>query len=198
MAMSPDDRWDDEVREAYQRPIPDEDRARERVIARLREEPPPRRTPWLGWWMEPDVIRARPLLAAASLIAALGIGAWGGAWWMSSRAAAVDTTAGRAAAPHLGAADMPPTAVTFVFRAPGASRVSLVGDFNGWDPQATPLRRATLGDNWIAQVPLERGLHAYAFVIDGSDWAADPSAPLAETSYGRRNSLVVVGEGGAL
>ena len=51
----------------------------------------------------------------------------------------------------------------------------------------------------LAQVPLERGLHAYAFVIDGSDWAADPSAPLApEASFGRRNSLVVVGEGDPL
>jgi 1,4-alpha-glucan branching enzyme len=90
-------------------------------------------------------------------------------------------------------------AVTFVFRAPGASRVSLVGDFNGWDPEAMPLRRAALGDTWIAQVRLEHGLHAYAFVIDDTDWSADPSAPLAaEASFGRRNSVVVVGEGDAL
>ncbi len=87
----------------------------------------------------------------------------------------------------------------FVFRAPGASRVALVGDFNGWDPEATPLRRAALGDAWTAEVPLPRGLHVYAFVIDGREWTPDPSAPLTPaSSYGRRNSVVVVGEGGAL
>ena len=35
----------------------------------------------------------------------------------------------------------------------------------------------------------------YAFVIDGRDWAPDPSAPLAPVAtFGRRNSLLVVGE----
>jgi hypothetical protein len=153
--------------------------------------------------MDPDAIRVRPLFAVSSLIAVLAVGAGGGAWWASSRGASVGSPpsptvfarpTARGAGERVG-----PTAVTFVFRAPGASRVSLVGDFNGWDPEATPLGRSTLGDTWIAQVPLERGLHAYAFVIDGSDWAADPSAPLAaEASFGRRNSLVVVGEAGPL
>src|SRR5262245_55754753 len=84
MAMHDDDRWDEEVRESYQRPIVDEVRARERVIARLRDEPAPRRSRWAGWWTDPDAIRARPLLAVASLVAALGVGAWGGAWWVIS------------------------------------------------------------------------------------------------------------------
>ena len=67
------------------------------------------------------------------------------------------------------------------------------------DPDATPLARATTGEIWIAQVPLEHGLHAYAFVIDGRDWAPDPSAPLAPVAtFGRRNSLLVVGEDQAL
>jgi hypothetical protein len=49
------------------------------------------------------------------------------------------------------------------------------------------------------RIALERGLHAYAFVIDGRDWAPDPSAPLAPVAtFGRRNSLVVVGEDAAL
>jgi len=153
--------------------------------------------------MDPDAIRVRPLLAVASLIAVLAIGIGAGAWWAASRGGSIasarnSTAIAQRTARGAGVVAMP-TAVTFVFRAPGASRVSLVGDFNGWDAEATPLKRATLGDTWIAQVPLERGLHAYAFVIDGSDWVADPSAPLApEASFGRRNSLVVVGEGNAL
>src|SRR3989441_125717 len=197
------DEWDDQVRDAYRRPIAGEERARERVIARLRQEPAPRRSRWSGWWIDPDAIRVQPLLAVTSLIAVLGIGAGGGAWWAASRGASTgsprSTTVIAGPTARGAGALAVSTAVTFVFRAPGASRVSLVGDFNGWDPEATPLKRATLGDTWIAQVPLERGLHAYAFVIDGSNWAADPSAPLApEASFGRRNSLVVVGEGDPL
>src|SRR2546426_6065781 len=168
--MDHDDRWDDQVRDAYRRPIAGEERARGQVIARLREEPAPRRARWSGWWLDPDAIRVRPLLAVASLIAVLGIGAGGGAWWAASRGASIGsppsaTVIARPTARGAGAL-VGATAVTFVFRAPGASRVSLVGDFNGWDAEATPLRRATLGDTWIAPVPLERGLHAYAVVID--------------------------------
>ena len=49
------------------------------------------------------------------------------------------------AAPSAAIAHEPQTDVTFVFRAPGASTVALVGDFNGWDPEATPLRRVDAG-----------------------------------------------------
>src|SRR5262245_34046281 len=134
--MDHDERWDDQVRDEYRRPIAGEERARERVIARLREEPAPRHPRWGDWWMDPGAIRVRPLLAAASLIAMLGIGAWGGAWWAASRGASMGSSRNPPAIAKEAArgpgAPAVPTAVTFVFRAPGASRVSLVGDFNGW------------------------------------------------------------------
>jgi hypothetical protein len=188
--MENDDRWDDQVREAYRRPLPGEEEARERAMARLRREPRVRRGA-VAWWMDPGALRLPPLAAAASVAALLGLGAWAGAAWMRSQS--------RSAPPVAAIAPEPSTAVTFVFRAPGASTVTLVGDFNGWDPDATPLRRAALSDAWTAQVPLPRGLHAYAFVIDGREWAPDPSAPLApEATFGRRNSVLVVGEGGTL
>jgi hypothetical protein len=185
--MNTDDRWDDQVRDAYHLPIEGEEQARERAITRLRRESP--RTFRKGlWWLDADALRVRPVLGAASLLAAFVIGAWGGASWMASRGA-------HPLQPSIAAVAGEPTAVTFVFRAPGATRVSLVGDFNGWDLEATPLTRATTGDAWTVRVPLEHGLHAYAFVIDGRDWAPDPSAPLAPVAtFGRRNSLLVVGE----
>jgi 1,4-alpha-glucan branching enzyme len=86
--------------------------------------------------------------------------------------------------------------VRFVLVAPGASRVSLVGDFNGWDPRATPMIVEQNGAIWTATVPLEAGRHVYAFVLDDRDWVADPSAPLApEDGFGAPSSVVVVGEG---
>ncbi len=186
--MNRDDGWDDEVRDAYHRPIEGEEQSLARAIGRLRRESAARPSQTVAWWADPDALRIRPWVAAASLLAVLVIGAWGGARWMTSRGAP-------APPPAIATIASQPTAVTFVFRAPGASRVSLVGDFNGWDPTATPLKRAARGDAWTARVPLERGLHAYAFVIDGRDWAPDPSAPLAPVAtFGRRNSLLVVGE----
>ena len=185
--MDEDDRLTQQIRDAYQRPLPGEDVARARVLERVRREPVAHGSGGGRW------LRVTPLAAAASLIAVLALGAVGGAAWMKAR------TGARAPGPATLGIDGQPTAVTFVFRAPGASHVALVGDFNGWDPQATPLRRAALGDAWTAEVPLHRGLHVYAFVIDGEEWFPDPSAPLApETGYGRRNSVVVVGEGDAL
>jgi len=185
--MNRDDGWDDEVRDAYHRPIEGEEQARARAIDRLRRESA--RPSRVGaWWADPNALTVRPWVAAASLLVALVIGAWGGARWITSRGASAPT-------PAIATVATEPTAVTFVFRAPGASRVTLVGDFNGWDPTATPLKRAATGDSWTARVPLARGLHAYAFVIDGRDWAPDPSAPLAPVAvFGRRNSLLVVGE----
>jgi len=200
--MADDDRWDDAVRAAYHHPLAEESEARERALARLRRESSTRPRGRHGWWLDPEALSVRPLVAAASLVAVLAAGLWAGAWWAAARSGAPAASGVHPEMRHAmagGDARNELTTVTFVFRAPGASRVCLVGDFNGWDADATPLRRAALGDLWTAQVPLQRGLHAYAFVIDGSDWSFDPSAPLApEATFGRRNSVVVVGEGEAL
>ena len=82
--------------------------------------------------------------------------------------------------------------VQFMLAAPGATRVALVGEFNDWDPAATPMSRTT-GGQWHVALPLARGRHVYAFVVDGSSWVADPQAPLApERWYGASNSVLLV------
>src|SRR5262245_33303504 len=93
MTMHDDDRWDDEVREAYQRPLAGEAQARDRALARLRREGAQGPRGNGGWWMDPDAMRIRPLLAAASLIVVLAIGAWGGAWWAAARRAPAGVSA---------------------------------------------------------------------------------------------------------
>jgi hypothetical protein len=99
------------------------------------------------------------------------------------------THPGSSAAPAIA---LQPTSasVRFVHVAPGAASVSLVGDFNQWNPGAIPLRR--LGDGtWIVDVPLTPGRYAYAFVVDGRI-VMDPAAPRANGEFGT-NSVLMVG-----
>ncbi len=90
-----------------------------------------------------------------------------------------------------------PQSVRFALVAPGASRVSLVGDFNQWDAQATPMRQLGDGRLWLVEVSLAPGRHVYAFVVDG-DVTPDPAAPRAgEEDFGTPSSVVLVGARGS-
>jgi hypothetical protein len=84
--------------------------------------------------------------------------------------------------------------VRFEFTLPSAARaVALVGDFNGWDTDATPMVRGDgAGRTWSARVPLEPGRHEYAFVVDGQRWVVDPLAPqVSDAGFGPTNAVVV-------
>jgi hypothetical protein len=101
-----------------------------------------------------------------------------------------------AAAPAAGSAaalDEAPRAVRFTLRAPEARRVAVVGDFNRWDPAATPLAGGA-GGTWTTEVLIPPGRHAYAFVVDGRRWVLDPAAPSErDPDFGRAHSVTVVG-----
>jgi hypothetical protein len=82
----------------------------------------------------------------------------------------------------------------FVLVAPGARRVSLVGDFNDWDPASTPLHQTSARTIWSGVVALGPGRHRYAFLVDGTRWVADPDAPAAPSDeFGTPSSVVTVG-----
>lgn len=79
----------------------------------------------------------------------------------------------------------------FVFDG-AAKSVTLVGDFNDWQPTATPLTRMRNG-LWTVTMPLAPGRHVYAFMIDDTLVMADPRAPKAgDADYGREGSVVMV------
>jgi hypothetical protein len=83
--------------------------------------------------------------------------------------------------------------VPFVLRLPDARRIALVGDFNGWSPAATQLRRTANGV-WAVTVPLTPGRHAYGFIVDDTLWVRDPRAEIEhDADYGRDHSVIVVG-----
>ena len=80
--------------------------------------------------------------------------------------------------------------VRFVLVTPGAQRVALAGDFNGWDPGQTLLENADGRGTFAANLWLPRGAHEYMFVVDGQ-WVPDPTAPARiPDGFGRTNSLL--------
>ena len=80
----------------------------------------------------------------------------------------------------------------FVFDDRTAQRVSVVGEFNGWQAGKTPLTRLESG-LWTVTVPLTPGRHVYAFVLDDTLVKADPRAPkVRDADYGREGSVVMV------
>lgn len=82
--------------------------------------------------------------------------------------------------------------VKFTYQAPGASTVTIVGDFNRWDPTAIPMRRSADGRTWEIEIPLTPGRYAYAFYVDGS-LMRDPDAPqVRDNDFGTANSVVMV------
>ncbi len=81
---------------------------------------------------------------------------------------------------HLPPAPAPSLSGNTRFRIEGAAyarRVTLVGKFNGWNPDRTPL--AHEDDGWTTSIDLPPGRHAYLFVVDGR-WMVDPANPIHE------------------
>jgi 1,4-alpha-glucan branching enzyme len=64
--------------------------------------------------------------------------------------------------------------VDFFCRAPQARSVSLIGDFNDWQPAAHPMNRMPDG-SWMLRLELPHGHHQYQFLIDGKP-TLDPNA----------------------
>lgn len=130
--------------------------------------------------------RRRIVLAPASALAAVaGVAALTSLLWWSAGRLRPASDASRA------------TPMQFVLRASGAHSVSIVGDFNNWDPQATPLAEASDGV-WSVIVPLQPGTVRFSFLIDGREWRADPNAPPAPLDFGRPTSLAFVPARGAV
>src|SRR6185503_8054545 len=160
------------AREA-RRPVVTDAAARERIMAAVRAEPVPQPSRLWERVLEPRSFSLSP--ATGTLLAAglVGIGVL-----LSPLAFNRDghTQAGPiAAAPGL---PVSPSDTVFVFVAPQAAKVSLVGDFNDWDASKTPLVRVANSGLWTITVPLSAGRHVYQFVVDGT-WLPDPAAPVA-------------------
>jgi hypothetical protein len=191
------------------RPLPDVDPAQKAkvlvAVAAERQRSRERRvTAARGWRMA----GAAGVLAAAGLVAAV--------WLRSARSDAnLATTAAPVVAPvAVGPATVAPSpgavdarlaardakvaglkSVQLVLRAPAARRVSLVGDFNGWDAEANLMARDPASGLWSYTLGLTPGRHVYAFIVDDSVWMRDPRSPEAvDEDFGRPGSVLLVGQ----
>jgi hypothetical protein len=147
----------------------------ERVEATLREpvEPPVDLRPAILARIRSEPRRA--VVRAASI--GLGLAA----------AAALVLAVVRSREPNAGETKIP-----FALRM-SASRVTLVGDFNGWDRTGTPLLRQDGSDEWRATIALPAGVYRYAFLVDDARWVADPShAGPVDQDFGEPTSLLTV------
>ena len=89
----------------------------------------------------------------------------------------------------------PPTVARFCYapdRVDAAKTVSVVGDFNGWQPDVDMLHMQPSG-GYVMWMNLAPGRYAYKFVINGELFVPDPLCRRsANDGYGGRNSILIV------
>jgi 1,4-alpha-glucan branching enzyme len=90
-----------------------------------------------------------------------------------------------------------PRTVQFRLVSPASSRVTVVGDFNNWDPQASPLARGSDRGIWSVRIALPPGRYRYTFLVDGTHWVPDPSEPPAVGDDFDTPTSVITVAGGA-
>lgn len=84
-------------------------------------------------------------------------------------------------------------AVSFVYELPGAERVSVVGDFNGWDEERGRLERSEPG-RFEGRFVLGPGRHEYHLLVDGVPRRPPGAARYVRDDFGSENAVLVVGE----
>ena len=83
--------------------------------------------------------------------------------------------------------------VTFEYpTAARAATVHLVGDFNKWDEEATPMQRDGRAGVWRVRLELEKGReYQFRYLVDGASWHNDwHSDRYVPNIHGSDNSVV--------
>ncbi len=77
--------------------------------------------------------------------------------------------------------------------AAGAESVTVVGDFNNWDPIETPLKKLKSGE-FSGTVELEQGkAYEFRYLVGGESWYNEPDADgFSANTFGSENSLIAV------
>jgi hypothetical protein len=177
----------------------DEAEAWEKLLGAFRTEfPPSPPPPWLetrvmaeiealpepglfrrlgGWLLAARPVKVSPLGVGATALALLGI------LYAGQRLGP---------APGDGRPEDVVVYVQFTLDAPGAQSVAVAGDFDGWTGSHT-LADPDGDGTWSGRIPVQPGVHAYMFLVDGSRWITDPRAQrYSEDGFGNRNAILAV------
>lgn len=142
----------------------------------------------LRWLMNPTPVRVSPL-ATALVVAAFAV-----VLLLPQTTPEPTPEVARqtpAVATAAGAAE-PVVYVQFVLEAPGATSVSLAGDFSDWEASVT-LTDQNEDGLWTARVAIRPGVYGYMFLIDGTEWQTDPWADrYRDDGFGNRNAVLAV------
>jgi len=69
--------------------------------------------------------------------------------------------------------------------------VSVLGDFNSWDPHAHPLKKRTNGTRSVSVLVEPGATYSFKYLADGGTWFNDIEADFHTTNeYGEVNSVV--------
>lgn len=81
----------------------------------------------------------------------------------------------------------------FRVHAPDAAQVSLVGDFNGWDPSSHPMTRRDDGW-WETALRLPAGTWQYAYRVDGRTVPPEDAETTVDDGFGGINGVITIAE----
>ena len=119
-----------------------------------------------------------PIVAAASLVLAIGIGFMARDMYPGPQPAFVNSQQ-----------------VRIIFFSPEADSVALIGDFNEWGQREVTLAQASDRGIWEFSLDLDPGVYHYNLLVDGERWVANPqSSTLVPDGFGGYNSVLVVSE----
>ena len=83
--------------------------------------------------------------------------------------------------------------VIFSLNTAKAKAVILMGDFNGWNAKAHPMKKDE-NEVWKKIVMLTPGKYEYKFLVDGR-WQTDPdNDKVCFNRFGTRNNILIVSE----
>jgi hypothetical protein len=136
-----------------------------------------------SWWMRPRAISRAPIMSFAMAAGFAALVALSTLAATRSRGVASMFAQHKTDTVHV---------IRFVYHDATAHQISVVGDFNGWGATEFPLISNADGV-WTATVALPSGAHEYAFVVDRTQWVADPTALSSRDEFGTPTSRLRVG-----
>lgn len=198
MAEETRDPFIDQIAAELRRPVRLDARFDERVMASL-ESPeviplhPGREQREEPWIVRPWTLRVSPIMAFATAAALVGVVAMGAIQLRGPQQVQV-------AATDIGGSNLTPVSdiggvalvvQQFTHYQKGLKSVALVGQFNDWEEDSTPLLEVSPGV-WTVSVALRPGVYEYQFILNGTQRVTDPTMPQTSSDFGSPNSVVTV------